>query len=125
MNPLAVRDAVAGEFVTAFAAAGVDADVIPTPRADAPTVRPRVVLAVRAVRNADVACPVRRCSLDVWAVVPNQDTSGPADDALDEFLAAVLDAVDGMPRTSWETADRGVFLDDFPAYRVTIERQAG
>lgn len=123
-DALAVRRALGDDFRAAFTAAALDVDVIDNPRADGPEIRPRVVIALRQIRNADVACPYRRCALDVHAVVPNVADDGSADDALDAFVSAVLAALDGMRGTSWELADRGVFLDNFPSYRVAVERTA-
>jgi hypothetical protein len=96
-------------------------DVIEAPRADPPVERNRIVLAIRQVNPADVACPYARVSLDVWAVVPQTDPGG-ANDALDAFLGDVLGALDTMPHTTWTVADRGVFVDTHPAYRVAVER---
>lgn len=121
-NPATTRDALASDLVARFAAAGVDADVIAYARADPPEQRPRVILALRTVTNADVACPTRRCSVDVWAVVPTTTNDGTADDALDAFLGSVLDALDASPHTGWTTAQRGVFAESHPAYRIEAER---
>lgn len=98
-------------------------DVIAYPRADVPKTRPRVTLAIATVKNANAACPDVVVEIDAHVSVPNvDDGKGGADDALDAALSEVLAAVDTIPRTSWTTADRGVFLDSVPAYRVKIER---
>lgn len=116
-NPATTRAALAADLSTRLP----DVDVIEAPRADPPVERPRLVLAIRQVTAADVACPYSRVSVDLWAVVPNQDV-GPADDALDTFLGDVLAALDATPHTTWTVADRGVFVDTHPAYRIAVER---
>lgn len=110
------------DVAAAIAAALPDVDVIAWPRsADVPNAR-RVVLGTASVEPAGTACPWRTVKLDAWCVTPYTDP-GPADDDLEALLADVLDALDAAG-IAWTTADRGVWLDSYPAFRVTIERES-
>lgn len=113
---------VRADVAAAIAAALPDVDVIAYPRsADVPNAR-RVVLATASVEPAGVACAWRTVKVDAWCVTPYTDP-GPADDDLEDLLAGVLDALDAAGM-EWTNAERGVWLDTYAAFRVTIERES-
>lgn len=127
-QPWQFRAALAADLRAAFAAAGVDADVIEYARLDAPKIRPRVFVVLRSFREAGTACAVRSARLELHAVVPNTSNDGTADDAADAFAWSVLDAVASIPRTyvpDGESTERGEFADTgCPGFVTPIERQA-
>lgn len=72
------------------------------------TIRPRSGYDVRAVE------------LDVLVVVPEL-SPGKADDAVDDALDVLLDAIRKTDQVVWESAERIAFGDaQYPAYRVTV-----
>lgn len=95
-------------------------DVVPFPRVDTPNAR-RVVIGTAKVEPAGVACAWRTASFDVWCVSPYSDP-GPADDDLEQLLSDVLDVLDAAG-VEWTTAERGVWVETYPAFRVTINRE--
>jgi hypothetical protein len=80
---------------------------------------PTAVVVVESVDPPSVACPAPVVTLSVWVVTPLTEP-GPADDAADTLLDAALSALTGAGIT-WTTAERAVWRDRNPAYRVTIE----
>lgn len=58
-------------------------------------------------------------TLSVWVLVPQQDPRD-AEDPLDDSLTAVLEVLDGDTTLSWSEAERGVYADKWPAYRITV-----
>ena len=117
-SPAAARAALAASLSAALATASVDADVVPYASADGPATRARVFVTIRDVT------PVPGCGrgigLDVWAVSP-LTVPGASDDDVDDLLGVLLDALDLTPRTTWSTAERGVWAETNPSYRIETE----
>lgn len=57
--------------------------------------------------------------LEVWVVVPTEDPDK-ADDALDDALDDLLGALDPLNWCDWTDCQRGVLLDQFHGYNVTV-----
>lgn len=57
--------------------------------------------------------------LSAWVLIPNQ-RAGTSDDVLDDALDVVLDAIDRVEPVLWTTAERGVWGDTYPGYRITL-----
>lgn len=115
-----VRDArlaVAG-VVDGLELGGTEVVVDDHPSTPEQLMAPRVVIAAATVRPPDVACPGVQVELAVWCVAELQD---PADgqDRADALLDAVLERLDAA-RLEWTTAERGVWAETYPAYRVTV-----
>lgn len=56
----------------------------------------------------------------LYVVTPGVDTRR-SEDALDDTLDAVIDALDGVKWVQWTTAERSVFGDNqAPAYKITL-----
>lgn len=77
------------------------------------------VLAVTAVRPADVACPHARTDVDVWLFTA-ATTDAPAYDDLDDALSSALSALTAAALT-WTEATAGVWNGTHPAYRIAVE----
>lgn len=120
-SPETERTRVADHLRAQLLADGGDpVDVPTTPAGDGPTQRPRVVVQVATVANANGACPTRSMTFDVWVTTPKVEP-GPADVEVDDTLGRVLDALDTLPRSTWTTAERGVWQETYPGYRVETE----
>lgn len=52
----------------------------------------------------------------LWVVLPQNR----GEDALDEALDEVIDALEDVAGSSWDTADRDVWGDSNPAYRISM-----
>jgi hypothetical protein len=77
------------------------------------------VLIVYRSRTVPANFGDRRNELTVRLLVPNL-APGKSDDALDERLDDLLDAVEANPYLDWSEAERGVFDETWPAYAVTL-----
>ena len=120
-SPELERARVADHVRTVLAAdGGIAVDVPDTPSGEGPGVRPRVVVQISGVENANAACSWRTVKLDLWIATGKTDPR-PADVEVDAVLGRVLDALDVLPRGSWTTAERGVWQDTYPGYRVETE----
>jgi hypothetical protein len=118
---MASPDGARATLAAHLAAQIPNVDVWSSPRAVSPQQRGALVIAIRQIVNADMACPDRRVLLDIWAVSAMVDDSGAADDDVDQLCASVLDALDLSPRTSWTNATRQVWLDKQACYRIESE----
>lgn len=77
-----------------------------------------IVVAV-AARSADREHPRDFVELDVWAVSATKlDAASEAD--LEAFTDHVLDVLDDAG-VRWSNADRAVWKDSHPAYRIEVE----
>lgn len=98
-----------------------EVDVIGYPRSgDVPNAR-RIVIGTGKVEPAGVACAWRTAEFDVWCITPYTEP-GAADDDLEQLLTDVLDVLDAAG-VAWDTAERGVWTETNPAFRVTISRE--
>ena len=107
--------------LTGAALAGVVEHVIPYPRDVDQVQAATAVVVVESVDPPGVACPVPMVNLSVWVVTHLTDP-GSADDVLDDLLDDVLAALTTAGIT-WTKAERAVWRDRNPAYRVTIETE--
>ncbi len=82
--------------------------------------RHRVILWSATVRPG-AALGLRQVEVTAWLLT---GVTGPdVDDVLDDALAELLDVLDGAPSLAWSEAERGVFADTFPGYRITLTTQ--
>jgi hypothetical protein len=86
---------------------------------DATIVKDTAVVVAVAVRSADAEHPSDYIELDVWAVSATRLDSASEDD-LDAFTDTVLDVLDAA-QIRWTNADRAVWKDSHPAYRIETE----
>jgi hypothetical protein len=118
-GPLGWRAAFAAELAAIL---GDAIDIAPTQALAQPVQRPLLLISLPRIAAPTVACPARSGQFELWIVTPMIDQDGNADDDVDQACAAVLDALDSLPVTSWSTADRTVWLDRQPAYKIACER---
>lgn len=57
--------------------------------------------------------------LEAWVLIPKVKP-GDADEALDDALDVVLAAIDTAPGLLWTDAERGVWDDTYPGYKITL-----
>lgn len=62
-------------------------------------------------------------NFELWVLVPQED-SDRADDALDDALADVLEALNGLDWLDWSTCTRGVLFESIHGYNVTVSAVA-
>lgn len=97
---------------------GTPVDVDAFPSTPDQLIAPRVAIAAATVNPPDVACPGVTVELAVWCVSERQDASEGQDRA-DDLLDVVLTAFDAAG-VDWTSAERGVWAETYPAYRVTV-----
>lgn len=62
-------------------------------------------------------------TVELWVLVATEDPAK-ADDALDDAVSDVLQALHPIGWINWSTAERGVLLDRFNGYRITAQAVA-
>lgn len=117
----AARSRVAAAIVAEFASDPVDDRPLvssTTAPTDAPT-RPVILVGMSSIDPASVACPAPLRTLSVIVVSP-VTAPGAGDDLVDDLVDRVLDAFEAVA-LSWSDVRRGVFLDSYPSYSLTVE----
>ena len=113
------RDALVALLEAGLAAPAPDAVVSPWLGGNEEVSVDTVVVVAVSARSADREHPRDWVDLDVWAVSATKlDSASEAD--LEEFTDHVLDVLDDAG-VRWSNADRAVWKDSHPAYRIEVE----
>jgi len=84
--------------------------------------KPTVMVVVNEVTPSAVRKAAWNYQFDLYAMVP-QTAKGTSDDALDDLMEVVLNALEGsaIPNgVTWTKATRATFEEKFPAYNISI-----
>ena len=82
---------------------------------------PVVMLHIEAITRTPQAPQGHRTVTYLLTVIEPLYEPGRADDALDEKLIELVDALDTVPKLRWMDAKRVTFQDTRPAYDITLE----
>jgi hypothetical protein len=59
-------------------------------------------------------------TVELWVLVGSEDPSK-ADDALDDAVTEVIEALHPITWLNWTVAERGVLIEKFHGYRITAQ----